>query len=141
MAFEKTIQKFRTLDANAVIREVLSKETAFIESKQTEQLFAGKTSEGADITPAYKPSTKAIKQRKGQVSDRVTLKDTGKFHKATKADIMGDKIELGSTDSKTAFLVPKYGSDIFGLTEQNIEALKERVTGPLISKFQKLLLA
>ena len=141
MAFEKTIQRFRTLNAKAVIREILGKETAFIEAKQTEQLFAGKTFEGLDIIPSYSGKTIKIKKAKGQVSDRVTLKDTGKFHKATKADILADKVELGSTDSKTDQLVAKYGDEIFGLTEANIEALKERVTEPLISKFQKLLLA
>jgi hypothetical protein len=82
---------------------------------QQEQLFAGKNSTGGPIRPAYTKVTKRIKTRKGQPTDRVTLKDTSAFYNAIFVDVRSTTYIIDSTDYKTPLLLNKYGKSIFGL--------------------------
>lgn len=82
---------------------------------QKDQLWSGKTSTGSFIRPPYRPLTKIIKRRKGQPTDRVTLKDTGDFYEYIIVDIGLETYNLTSEDWKTALLTEKYTDRIFGL--------------------------
>lgn len=82
---------------------------------QKEQLFAGKKKTGGNITPFYKPVTKRIKKRKGQPTDRVTLKDKGDLYDGIFVDVGLFTYRIYSTDSKADALTKKYGNDIWGL--------------------------
>lgn len=84
---------------------------------QKEQLFAGKKKTGGKIVPPYKKSTKAIKNKKGQPTDRVTLKDTGKFYDSIfLVVIKGSGIyRTNSSDIKSKWLIEKYSENILGL--------------------------
>ena len=68
-------------------------------------------------------TTEAIKKEKGQPTDRVTLKDTGEFHRSIFVKFEGDKIIIDSDNDLRDKLVKKYGATIFGLTKQNKQAL------------------
>lgn len=72
----------------------------------------------------YKPFTIAIKQQKGQPTDRTTLNDTGSFYRGFDL-IFTDQNAIGvfSRDEKTPELVKKYGADIFSFTVKNIEEI------------------
>ncbi|MBO9151927.1 hypothetical protein ACFOTA_06900 [Chitinophaga sp. GCM10012297] len=82
---------------------------------QEEQLNAGKRKTGGRIKPEYRPATKAIKRKKGQPTDRVTLKDTGFFHASLFLVVGQNDFGVVSTDRKGPWLVDKYGESIFGL--------------------------
>jgi len=127
MIFEATISKFEKLDSDRIVSDLIRANNVLVADLQRAQLMAGKDAEGQEITPEYRESTKAIKRRKGQPTDRVTLKDTGKFYKATKAIILSDRFELDSLDIKRNKLTDKYGEQIFGLTEKNIAILREKI--------------
>lgn len=84
---------------------------------QKQQLNAGQTAKGTAIVPFYHPVTLKVKQKKGQPTDRVTLKDKGGFYDGTYARPAGPgKTELGSTDPVTKHLEQHYGPTIFGLS-------------------------
>lgn len=94
-----------------------------IAETNADQMFAGLRADDTDIEPAYKPFTIAIKKEKGQPTDRVTLKDTGEFHRSIFVKFEGDKIIIDSDNDLRDKLVKKYGATIFGLTKQNKQAL------------------
>ena len=99
-------------------------------------MLRGERSDGQPITPAYRPRTIAIKKRKGQPSDRVTLKDTGKFHSGTFLDVRPETIVIDSEDPKTKWLLEKYGEKIFGLNGVSRAIIKP----PLQTEIKKQIL-
>lgn len=68
----------------------------------------------------YKPKTIRIKKKKGQPTTRVTLRDTGVFHKSMFVVFDSEGFYITSDDKKTPWLVKKYGEEIFRLTDQNL---------------------
>jgi hypothetical protein len=84
---------------------------------QLEQMFAGQNSKGREIKPFYRPSTIARKRKKGQPTDRVTLKDTGSFYGGVFVDVRKDTFVIDSTDPKSAAIAERY-KNIFGLAGQ-----------------------
>ena len=68
----------------------------------------------------YTPYTVRLKSEKGQPTDRVTLRDTGDFHRSFELIPEPTIFYISATDGKTPELVDKYGSDIFGLTPDNM---------------------
>jgi hypothetical protein len=107
-----------------------------ITAAQNQQMADGKQSDGKNISPGYKPTTIAIKKRKGQPYDRVTLKDTGAFYKATFADVRDKEIIIDSADSKTEALLKKYGDKIFGLQPV---VLAEYTNGPFYKRLKDII--
>lgn len=91
-----------------------------------DQLFKkGIDSEGKSLGQ-YAPSTKKIKQRKGQPSDHITLKDTGAFYDSF--DITPDDDGfwmLADGDKDGVDLFQRFGQDVLGLTDDNFEPLKQ----------------
>ena len=96
-----------------------------IADTNADQMFAGLRADDTEIGDEhpYKPFTIAIKKEKGQPTDRVTLKDTGEFHRSIFVKFEGDKIIIDSDNDLRDKLVEKYGATIFGLTKQNKQAL------------------
>lgn len=85
----------------------------------------------------YKPSTIKRKLRKGQPTNRVTLRDTGDFHRSMFLVVEEDGFYITSDDKKTPYLVQKYGDNIFRLTNENFTALvRENIRQTLISKLK-----
>lgn len=64
---------------------------------------------------------------------------TGKFYSEFFATVKGDKIEFGSTDSKSEGLQSKYGKNIFGLTSENeYDYATETVRPKIVSYIEKV---
>lgn len=104
------------------------------------QLFLGIRIDGKLITPFYSPFTVEIKKTKGQVTDRVTLKDTGAFYSGLTLEATKDTINFFSTDEKSGSLENKYGKQIFGLTNENKQTYVKGVLGQtFFSKIRKIL--
>lgn len=93
----------------------------------TEQLFKGELSTGAEIKPPYSFLTQQIKEYKNQPTDRVTLKDEGEFYQ--KFTLIADKFPVlfDSNSFKTPKLTEKYGDDIFGLNQKNVDELVQTI--------------
>ena len=100
---------------------------------QREQMFAGIQSDGKEIQrigakyKGYATSTIKIKEKKGQPTDRITLKDTGSFYADTFADARAEGIISDSADEKSAKLQEDYGSKIFGLADPSKQAYINKV--------------
>lgn len=105
--------------------------------KQREQLFSGENENGEKILPEYTARTVAIKKKKGQPTDRVTLKDTGAFYTDMFIDVRKDEYVIDSADEKSAALQKKYGEEIFGLNEQNQTSYVENNLEPVFLERSK----
>ena len=75
-----------------------------------------------DYAP-YRPLTIAIKEEKGQPTNRVTLRDTGDFESSFYIEVGDRQFEIKASDWTTEALIKKYGRQILGLTDENILSL------------------
>src|SRR5688500_10605132 len=124
----------KSIDRHAVIDTAIKETSDVIADLNGEQINKGVRADGSEITPTYSNLTIEIKRSKGQPTDRVTLRDTGKFYRGIRSEVIGDKIVTESTDDKNEKLVKKYGKKIFGLGDQyKREYLKEHLN-PLFRK-------
>lgn len=80
----------------------------------------------------YSNLTKKIKRSKGQPFNRTTLFDTGSF---TKLFQINKNKQIFSTDPKSSDLQDKYGTAIFGLTEENNKKVNYEIFKPKIQEF------
>ena len=101
--------------------------TAFIiDANAEEQLFEqGINNLGVDISDyaPYGPYTIAIKEEKGQPTNRVTLRDEGDFESSFFLEVGDKQFAIKAGDFKTEELINKYGRQILGLTDANIAKL------------------
>lgn len=118
------LRKIEKINVTEAAVDTLDAKAREIASQQRDQLFQGRTSKGTQIKPKYRPRTIQIKKKKGQPTDRVTLKDTGDFHKAVFLDVRQDTLVLDSADSKAQKLIDKYDPGIFGLDKTSRVELK-----------------
>ncbi|WP_426491073.1 hypothetical protein [Hymenobacter sp. 102] len=112
------------------VEDTVRDNTAFLEDANTAQLAQGKDATGADIGPEYTDLTIALKQIKGQPTDRVTLRDEGDFYSGIVAKLSGKQFDLVGTDPKTAELEEKYGPDIIGLPDPALEEFRQDYVKP-----------
>lgn len=89
----------------------------------------------------YAPSTIELKKRTGRPYDRVTLNQDGDFHDGAELTRLNDtEAYISSGDSKTGFLVDRYGERIFGLKPDNFNEIKLNYVYPyLIKEFENIL--
>ena len=66
--------------------------------------------------------------------DRFTLLDRGDFYDGWSIDYRDDEFFIQSTDRKIVYLVKRYGDDIFGLTDQNIDRLIDFIRDEFIKE-------
>lgn len=141
MDIEKFISNIESLDINAIINEAIKQNEKKILKLNTDaQLFkAGISGTGARLTPKYRPSTVARKKRKGQPYDRVTLRDTGHFHSAFFIVYEKEQITITTgtvSSSRSAnlkeILMKRYGKELFGLTQLDIDLLREIIEPTII---------
>ena len=133
--FNNTIETLQK-SVNASIKESINKNKRSVRKLQTtDQMYKGKTNQGLDIKPFYKDSTIKIKRRKGQITSRVTLKDTGDFYKGIEIIAGNNAVMIipGSIPSYNIYLIDKY-EDILGLTKENWTAFILKYTLPRIKK-------
>lgn len=117
------------LSSGLFIRDIINDgmTTAFIiDANAEEQLFEqGVNRLGVDIMDyaPYSPLTIAIKEEKGQPTNRVTLRDEGDFESSFFLEVGDKQFEIKASDFKTEDLIKKYGRQILGLTDENIAKL------------------
>ena len=122
--------------------EVIEDEAFICDMNSENQLFEkGITREGIKINSyaPYSKNTIAVKITKGQPTNRVTLRDTGEFHASFVVYADDTKFFIDAKDWKTNKLGEKYGEEIFGLTDENInELIWEYIYPALMSKVRNL---
>ena len=102
---------------------VRSKEDVIVSAIADDQLYRrgvnGDDKKIMDYMP-YTARTIKIKKKKGQPTTRVTLRDTGDFHKSMFVVFESDGFYITASDKKTPWLTKKYGDKIFKLTNKNL---------------------
>ncbi len=118
------------------LKKSLNKNKKRIKEVQTqEQLFnRGEDAKGSKIRPKYASRTVSVKLRKRQPTDRVTLKDTGDFYQSIQITAEADKLVIETSIEHAKYLVDKYGEDILGIQEQELEDFLEKYIEPELEK-------
>lgn len=115
------------LTSGLLIQNIIYENEAYIvEMNSEDQLYdQGINNLGVSIMD-YKPYTTrtiAIKEMKGQPTNRVTLRDEGDFEESFYLEVNNTQFEIRASDFKTEDLIRKYGRQILGLTDENIKEL------------------
>jgi len=107
---------------------IIEKHIGFIQNLNKSQLLKGTTSDNTP-TPSYSKSVKSeiyidSKIERGvynsAIYPSVNLYNKGDFFRGIKARVATFGIEIESTDSKADELESKYGSNIYGLTDESL---------------------
>lgn len=120
------LRKFKYILEQELKDEILKHEEVIVNMIAEEQLFEqGIEGRGIKIMSyqPYKPSTIKRKLKKGQPTDRVTLRDTGEFHASLHVEFDEGGFYVASTDDKAKYLLDRYGKTIFRLTNENLKVL------------------
>lgn len=120
---------------------VRAKEEAIVSAIADDQLYRrGIEGRGIKIMSyaPYTATTIKIKNEKRQPTTRVTLRDTGAFHKSMFLVFDSEGFYITSSDDKTQGLVSKYGETIFRLTNSNFNRiLRVHVRREIVKRLKK----
>lgn len=108
----------------------------------TGQLFKGRNSLGAFISPPYRSPIYAELKLHMNPAGVVDLNLTGSFYRGwyIQAQASPIKIKFNSRDVKTKELTDKYGEEIFGLDRENLKSFASEYVKPdYLKYFRKLL--
>lgn len=120
---EDVLYNIKGLDVNDFMQSIYEEPefqrlVGFLNTEQ--QLYLGIDSKGESLGE-YSDSTIAYKKRKNQVVDRVTLKDTGDFYSDFDIIPQEDGFLITNVNEKALILIDKYGNNIFGLVDENLQ--------------------
>ena len=139
MTLDNTILVIEDLQKNKdkIILDLVSEYDDFVIGLNQAQLYDdGIRNDNSKITPPYARLTLQIKRKKGQPTDRVTLKDTGDFYDSFYIELGSNSFLIDARDSKTAGLKGKYKDEILGLTEESKDELSQFLKGKLIEQLR-----
>lgn len=138
MRFQSKIEALQDFDGGMIALGAVKGFEAEVVKMNTDRLYdVGEYTTGRAITPGYTPFTVKLKRQKGQPTDRVTLRDTGDFHSSIYLVFQGDRFLVAADDPKTADLVAKYGTQIFGMTDKDMAELIELIRPMVFEKFKE----
>lgn len=120
---------------------VRSKEDVIVSAIADDQLYRrginGKGEKIMDYAP-YAARTIENKKRKGQPTTRVTLRDTGDFHRSMHVIFDSEGFYITSDDEKAKYLVKKYGGEIYRLTDKNFtRIIRSHVRKELVKRLKQ----
>ena len=134
------LRKFKEILHQELKEEILENKFVIIEMVTKDQLYE-RGINGNDVAIAsykpYSPRTIRVKIKKGQPTDRVTLKDTGDFYNSFEVVFDENGFYITSTDEKAKYLVEKYGRNIFRLTDENLTILLREYIRPILTEKMK----
>ena len=143
---EWRLRKFKDELPELLEETVYEVEDVIVSAIADDQLYRrGLTGKGVKIA-SYEPYAESTIRRKkfhGQPTTRVTLRDTGDFHKnmfVVFTDEHPGGFYVTSSDEKTQDLVDRYGPEIFRLTNKNFtRILRVHIRRRLQKKLSKRL--
>lgn len=128
----------KNLNIDKLVDEVIEQNIPELLDLNTGQLSVGKNSEGQKVgeysTDLYADFKKAIGSQ--APSGDVDLKVSGDFFEGFKALIKPKVIEIFSDDEKAEGLEERYGSEIYGLTDENLDEWIEQLKVELIERIR-----
>lgn len=122
---------------------VHDKEDVIVSAIADDQLYRRGINGRGEKIMSYMPYTaKTIqnKKRKGQPTTRVTLRDTGAFHKSMFVVFDSEGFYVTASDEKTEKLVKKYGEEIFRLTNKNFTRIvRSHIRKELVKRLKRVI--
>ena len=120
---------------------IRDKEDVIVSAIADDQLYRRGINGRGEKIMSYMPYTaKTIqnKKRKGQPTTRVTLRDTGAFHKSMFVVFDSEGFYITASDEKTEELVKKYGEEIFRLTDKNFTRIvRSHIRKELVKRLKR----
>lgn len=117
------------------------KEDVIVSAIADDQLYRRGINGHGEKIMSYMPYTaKTIqnKKRKGQPTTRVTLRDTGAFHKSMFVVFDSEGFYVTASDEKTEELVKKYSEEIFRLTDKNFTRIvRSHIRKELVKRLKR----
>lgn len=143
---KESLNKWLKVDPILIIRQILSDRAIlnWIEEANRNQLLTGKNSfdvKLSDIGGGYSDLTLQLNPEK--VRDRVNLLDTSEFYASITAKVDNNLLQLDADPIKTddngndTNLYDRWGEDIIGLNEENLQQLIETLKDKLIVEILK----
>lgn len=130
---DEHIKYYKSFNINELVNFAVKKVEGKISLYNKEQLYdKGIKNDNTPVIPEYTPLTIKLKKAKGQRTDHVTLKDTGAFYNSIFVVYSPNSFKLYARNNKTQKLVKKYGDDIFGITETNINKMNMYDVLPIV---------
>ena len=123
---EYRLRKFKDILHDELRDIILQKQEIIKNYVREQQLYRrGITGDGKRIkdTHPYTPRTIANKRAKGQVTTRVTLKDTGRFYDEFDVVVTSEGFYITSYVDYSVHIEKKYGDKIYRLTDENLTRL------------------
>lgn len=134
------LRKFKDILDQELKNEILKHEKVIVDMIAEEQLYEqGIEGRGIKIMSyqPYRPRTIKKKLKKGQPTDRVTLRDTGEFYASLHVEFDEGGFYVTSTDDKAKYLLDRYGKTIFRLSNENLNILlRDYIRPELYSKLK-----
>ena len=130
------LRKFKDIIDEELKNEILKNKDVICDMIRSQLYDLGIEGRGISIA-SYQPySTSTIKKKikKGQPTNRVTLRDTGEFYRHFYIVFDADGFYIDSDDKKTKSLVEKYGRTIFRLTDANFSILLNNYIKPSLKQ-------
>lgn len=120
---------------------IRDKEDVIVSAIADDQLYRRGINGRGEKIMSYMPYTaKTIqnKKRKGQPTTRVTLRDTGAFHKSMFVVFDSEGFYIIASDEKTEELIKKYGEEIFRLTDKNFTRIvRSHIRKELVKRLKR----
>ena len=136
----EALKRFRDQAEELAIDLAITEESAEIQRMNTEQLDDGMRSDKKPIRPPYSPKYAAYKKRLGLKTNVVTLRLSGDFYKSLHPKRTApDEMEVSSNDFKAPFLTGRYGKEVLGLNEDNIDKLAARIQPKMEARLKAVL--
>lgn len=133
------LNRITTLDIRQIVKTTLGENRQLMLALNRGQLMQGKRSDGSDITPEYKHTTRLKKTKQGADPDTVSLYHTGDFQRQMYLDIRNDTLEIDTLDPKSHLIKAKYGEKIFGIGNDSREQYIENVLPEFKNKIETVL--
>jgi len=131
------VEELKTIETsrNEIIERVLREnEEIVVEYVSENQLFEkGEDGQGRSLGN-YTFATMQIKQRKNQPTDRMTLRDTGEFHRRFYIEFSPNGFSIRSSDDKEEMLKDEHGESIMDINDENLTDLMENYVMPELMK-------
>ncbi|WP_315823005.1 hypothetical protein [Paraflavitalea speifideaquila] len=131
---DDALEGWEKVNLDLLIEETFDETAEQFADFNAEQMYAGELNDGKRIKPPYRPSTVSIKKKKGQPTDRVTLRDKGDYHEGLTASRTGQEYEISSPVSYAEYIEKKYTLEIYSLNEEFMEKFKPVFNGVLANK-------
>lgn len=128
---KQTVNRLKSFDFEKAILKVYKDNDNIIIDLNTDSQLGEKgiDSTGSLLPGPYAPFTIASKQGQsgfGGITSHITLFGEGAFHNKFFVEASKFPIIINSSDAKRNELVDDWGEDLFGLTKESIQELKEQ---------------